>query len=136
MLLKSGMSDSVLLHLRWNRECNGGGSGGRHRGDVCDMGVVLIGLLGFAFASVFTTLVLGLAIGTLLLLVLLLLLARPLLVSPVWVTALILLALCCLEPWRIESAWYCMITTVRMLLRSKSSRVLSPVTTEISISHF
>jgi len=62
---------------------------------------VLLGLIsrfGLAFASTFTVLSLGLAIGTLLLLVLLLLLARPLLVAPVWVTALILLALCCLDP--------------------------------------
>jgi hypothetical protein len=53
--------------------------------------VGLIGLLGLAFASTFTTLSLGLAILTLLLLlVLLLLLIRPLLVAPVRVTALAL----------------------------------------------
>jgi hypothetical protein len=69
------MSDGALLHPRWNRERNGGGSGRRHRGDVSDVGVLvgLIALLGLAFASVFTVLVLGLAILTLLLLVLLLL---------------------------------------------------------------
>jgi hypothetical protein len=50
----------------------------------------LIGLLGLAFASMFTTLALGLAVRTLLLLVLLLLLVRPLLVAPVWVTTLAL----------------------------------------------
>jgi hypothetical protein len=60
--------------------------------------LVLIGCFGLAFASAFTALLLGLAIGTLLLLVLLLLLAGPLLVAPVWVAALILLALCCLDP--------------------------------------
>ena len=56
------------------------------------MGVllVLISLLGLAFASTFTALVLGLAIVTLLLLVLLLLLAGSLLVVPVWVAALAL----------------------------------------------
>ena len=86
------MSDDALLHLRWSRERNGGGSGGRHRGDVSDVGMLLrlIGCFGLAFASVFTALALGLAVGTLLLLVLLLLLARPLLVAPVWVAALAL----------------------------------------------
>jgi hypothetical protein len=61
-LLRSGTSDGALLHPRWSREHNGGGSGGRHRGDVCDVGVLvgLVALLGLAFASVFTTLVLGL----------------------------------------------------------------------------
>jgi hypothetical protein len=43
----------------------------------------LISLLGLAFASMFTTLALSLAVRTLLLLVLLLLLVRPLLVAPV-----------------------------------------------------
>ena len=52
--------------------------------------LVLIGRFGLAFASAFTVLSLGLAVGTLLLLVLLLLLAGPLLVVPVWVTALAL----------------------------------------------
>ena len=50
----------------------------------------LIGRFGLAFASVFTMLSLGLATGTLLLLVLLLLLAGPLLVAPVWVAMLAL----------------------------------------------
>ena len=49
----------------------------------------LIGCFGLAFASAFTALSLGLAVGTLLLLVLLLL-ARPLLVAPVWVAMLAL----------------------------------------------
>jgi hypothetical protein len=86
------MSDDALLHPRWSREHNGGGSGGRHRGDVSNVGVLLglIGCFGLAFASAFTMLALGLAIGTLLLLVLLLLLAGPLLVVPVWVAALAL----------------------------------------------
>jgi hypothetical protein len=52
--------------------------------------LVLIGLLGLAFASMFTMLVLGLAIMTLLLLVLVLLLVQPLLVVPVWVATLAL----------------------------------------------
>jgi hypothetical protein len=69
-LLRSGMSDSALMHPRWSREHNGGGSGRRHRGDISNVGVLgLIGLLGLAFASVFTVLALGLAIKTLLLLV-------------------------------------------------------------------
>jgi hypothetical protein len=76
MLLGSRTSDSVLLHPRWSRECNGGGSGRCHRGNVSDVGVLigLIGLLSLAFASTFTMLSLGLAILTMLLLVLLLLL--------------------------------------------------------------
>jgi hypothetical protein len=71
MLLWSRMSDGVLPHPRWNRERNGGGSGRHHRGDVSNVGVLvgLIGLLGLAFASAFTVLLLGLAILTLLLLV-------------------------------------------------------------------
>jgi len=91
-LLRSGTSDDALLHPRWSRERNGGGSGGCHRGDVSDVGMLLrlIGHFGLAFASTFTTLLLGLAIGTLLLLVLLLLLAGPLLVVPVWVATLAL----------------------------------------------
>jgi hypothetical protein len=91
-LLRSGTSDGALLHPRWNRERNGGGSGGHQRGDVCDVGVLvgLVALLGLAFASAFTTLALGLAILTLLLLVLLLLLVQPLLVVPVRVAALAL----------------------------------------------
>jgi hypothetical protein len=92
MLLRSGMSDGALVHLRWSRECNDGGSGRHHRGNVSNVGVllVLISLLGLAFASTFTALALGLAIVTLLLLVLLLLLVQPLLVVPVWVAALAL----------------------------------------------
>jgi len=92
MLLRSGMSDDALLHHRWSRECNGGGSGRCQRGNVSDVRVLLglISLLGLAFASTFTALLLSLAIRTLLLLVLLLLLARPLLVVPVWVTMLAL----------------------------------------------
>jgi hypothetical protein len=92
-LLRSGMSDDALLHPRWIRERNGGGSGGCHRGDISNVGMllVLIGRFGLAFASVFTALLLGLAIGTLLRLVLLLLLlAGPLLVAPVWVATLAL----------------------------------------------
>jgi len=63
-LLRSGMSDNALLHPRWSRECNGGGSGRCQRGNISDMGVLLglISLLGLAFASTFTTLLLGLAI--------------------------------------------------------------------------
>jgi len=91
-LLGSGTSDDALLHPRRSRECNGGGSGGCHRGDISDVGVLLglISRFGLAFASAFTALSLGLAVGTLLLLVLLLLLAGPLLVAPVWVAALAL----------------------------------------------
>jgi hypothetical protein len=91
-LLRSGMSNGALMHPRWSKEHNGGGSGRCHRGDVSDVGVllVLISLLSLAFASTFTTLVLSLAIVTLLLLVLLLLLVQPLLVAPVWVAALVL----------------------------------------------
>jgi len=86
VLLRSGMSDSALMHPRWSREHNGGGSRGCHRGDVSNVGMllVLIGCFGLAFASTFTMLSLGLAIGTLLLL------ARPLLVVPVWVAVLAL----------------------------------------------
>ena len=75
------MSDCALVHFRWSRECNGGGSGRCHRGDVSNVGVLLrlISLLGLAFASMFTTLALGLAIVTLLLLVV-----------PVWVAVLML----------------------------------------------
>jgi hypothetical protein len=113
MLLWSGMSDGALLHPRWNRERNGGGSGRCHRGDISDVGVLvgLIGLLGLAFASVFIVLSLGLAILTLLLLVLLLLLVRPLLVAPVRVTMLALYyadfigVLCWFKPWQTESTW-------------------------------
>jgi hypothetical protein len=92
ILLESRTSDDALLHPRWSREHNGGVSGGHHRGDISNVGVLLglIGLLGLAFASMFTMLSLGLAIGTLLLLVLLLLLVRPLLVAPVWVATLAL----------------------------------------------
>jgi hypothetical protein len=50
----------------------------------------LISLLGLAFASMFTVLVLDLAIRTMLLLVLLLLLVGPLLVAPVQVAMLAL----------------------------------------------
>jgi len=91
-LLRSGTSNCVLMHPRWSRECNGGVSGRCHRGDVSNVGVllVLIGLLSLAFTSMFTALMLGLAIMTLLLLVLLLLLIRPLLVAPVWVAMLAL----------------------------------------------
>jgi len=52
--------------------------------------LLLVSLLGLAFAAVFTALALGLAIRTLLLLVLVLLLVGPLLVLPVWVTTLVL----------------------------------------------
>jgi hypothetical protein len=92
MLLRSGTSDGVLLHPRWSREHNGGGSGGCYRGNVSDVGVLLalISCFGLAFASAFTMLALGLAIRTLLLLLLLLLLVRPLLVAPVWVAMLAL----------------------------------------------
>jgi hypothetical protein len=64
MLLRSGMSDNALLHLRWSRKCNGGGSGRCQRGNVSDMGVLLglIDLLSLAFASAFTALLLGLVI--------------------------------------------------------------------------
>ena len=75
----------------WSRECNSGGSGRHHRGNISDVGVLgLISLLSLAFASMFTVLALSLAIVTLLLLVLLLLLVRPLLVVPVRVTTLAL----------------------------------------------
>jgi hypothetical protein len=75
-----------------NREHNGRGSRGCQRGNISDVGMllVLISLLSLAFASMFTVLPLGLAIRTLLLLVLLLLLAGPLLVASVWVTMLAL----------------------------------------------
>jgi hypothetical protein len=109
-LLRSGTSDDVLLHPRWSRECNGGGSGGHHRGNISDVGMLLglIGHFGLAFASAFTALLLGLAIGTLLLLVLLLLLAGPLLVVPVWVAAL---------------AFHCANLVSVVLLRSMVNRV-------------
>jgi hypothetical protein len=91
-LLWEGTSDGALLYARWSRERNGGGGRRRHRGDVCDVGVLLgmIGLLGLAFASVLAALAL-MAILTLLLLVIALLLVRPILLAlPVRVTTLAL----------------------------------------------
>jgi hypothetical protein len=92
MLLREGMSNSTLLHPRWSRERNGGGGRRCYRGDICDVGVLfgMISLLGLAFASALSVLVL-LAIMTLLLLVIVLLLVRTaLLVLPVRVAALAL----------------------------------------------
>jgi hypothetical protein len=91
-LLREGTSDGALLHARWSREHNGRGSRRRHRGDICNVGVLfgLIGLLSLAFASMLSTLAL-LAIVTLLLLVIALLLVRSaLLAMPVWVATLAL----------------------------------------------
>ena len=40
-LLRRGMSDGALLHHRWSREHNGGGSGRCYRGDISNVGVLL-----------------------------------------------------------------------------------------------
>src|SRR6266851_9720880 len=84
------MSDDVPLDPRGARECYGGAVRGCQRGDVCDVRVLIITLLGLAFAAEFTMLVLGLAILTLVLLVGgTLLLVRPFLLIPVRVAALV-----------------------------------------------
>jgi len=88
MLLRSGMSDNAPLNPRGARECYGGAVRGHQRGNVCDVQVLIINLLGLAFAATFTVLMLGLAILTLVLLVGMLLLVQPLLLIPVRVTAL------------------------------------------------
>jgi hypothetical protein len=89
------MTNGALLHARWSRERNGGGRRGRHRGDVCDVGVLLglVLLLAFAFASAFTALAFVLAVLTLVLLlviVALLLVRTALLAMPVRVAVLAL----------------------------------------------
>jgi len=89
MLLRSGTSDNAPLDPRGAREHYSGAVRGRHRGNICDMQVLIISLLGLAFAAAFTTLVLGLAILTLILLVgVMLLLIGPLLLIPVRVATL------------------------------------------------
>ena len=90
MLLRSGMSDDVPLDPRGARERYGGAVRGCQRGNICDVQVLIISLLGLAFATTFTMLVLGLAILTLVLLVGgMLLLVGPLLLIPVRVTTLV-----------------------------------------------
>ncbi len=89
-LLRSRTSDNVPLDPRGARECYGGAVRGHQRGKVCDVQVLIVSLLGLAFATTFTTLALGLAVLTLVLLVGgMLLLVRPLLLIPVRVTALV-----------------------------------------------
>ncbi len=89
MLLRSRTSDNVPLDPRGAREHYSGAGRGRHRGNICDVQVLIISLLGLAFATTFTMLVLGLAILTLILLVrVMLLLVGPLLLIPARVTTL------------------------------------------------
>jgi len=89
MLLRSGMSDDAPLDPRGARERYGEAVRGHQRGDICDVRVLIISLLGLAFATTFTTRTLGLAILTLVLLVgRTLLLVGPLLLVPVRVATL------------------------------------------------
>src|SRR6266851_6009539 len=89
MLLRSGTSDNAPLDPRGARERYGGAVRGCQRGNVCNVRVLIITLLGLAFAAVFTVLALGLAVLTLVLLVGgTLLLVRPLLLIPVRIAAL------------------------------------------------
>ncbi len=89
MLLRSGTSDNAPLDPRGARERYGGAVRGCQRGNVCNVRVLIITLLGLAFAAMFTVLALGLAVLTLVLLVgRMLLLVRPLLLIPVRVAVL------------------------------------------------
>ena len=89
MLLRSGMSDDAPLDPRGARERYGEAVRGHQRGDICDVRVLIISLLGLAFAAMFTVLALGLVILTLILLVgVTLLLVGPLLLIPARVTTL------------------------------------------------